>query len=98
MITKESSGAVSIVATAPDGGGMLVLRDSYADGWYVSVDGRPANLLRADGIFRAVRLSGGIHSVEFSYEPPGFRIGIGLTSLTAVGLALFVVIGRCPVR
>lgn len=75
---------------------MLVLRDSYADGWNVSVDGRPAAILRADGIFRAVRLSAGIHRVEFSYEPPGFRIGIGLTSLTALGLALFVAIGRRP--
>jgi hypothetical protein len=95
-IRNESSGAVSIAATAPDGGGMLVLRDSYADGWNVSVDGRPAAILRADGIFRAVRLSAGIHRVEFSYEPPGFRIGIGLTSLTALGLALFVAIGRRP--
>lgn len=96
VITNESSGAVSIVATAPDGGGMLVLRDSYANGWNVSVDGRPATILRADGLFRAVLLSGGIHRVEFAYEPPGFRIGIGLTSLTALGLALFVATGRRP--
>lgn len=96
LISKESSGEVSILATAPEGGGMLVLRDSYANGWTVSVDGRPATILRADGIFRAIRLSGGVHRVEFSYEPPGFRLGIGLTSLTALGLALFVVVGRRP--
>lgn len=75
---------------------MLVLRDSYANGWHVSVDGRPATILRADGIFRAVRLSGGSHRVDFSYVPPGFHLGIGLTSLTAVGLALFVAFGRRP--
>src|SRR5205085_11599539 len=55
-ITRDEPTAVEVEASAPEGGGFLVLLDSFDPNWGVEVDGQPAELLRADGLFRAVRL------------------------------------------
>ena len=54
---------------------------------FVAVDGRPATVLRANGLFRAVRVPAGSHSVRFSYEPRAVRAGLAL-SLAGVLAAL----------
>jgi len=58
--------------------GRLVLADPAYPGWKVSVDGKPATALVARGIFRAVDVRGGTHTVVWTFEPP--RLIIGPTS------------------
>jgi hypothetical protein len=74
-----------------DGTGYLVTRDSFARGWRAFVDGREAPVLRANGKHRAVPVPPGEHEVVLRYEPPGFRVGLWLSILSAVaGLVLWV--------
>src|SRR5204863_265039 len=54
---------------------LLVLTDTYYPGWRVTVDSKPAEMLRADLAFRAVVVEGGLHDVRFAYEPGSFRCG-----------------------
>jgi uncharacterized membrane protein YfhO len=68
-------------------GGYLVLLDSFAEGWRATADGHPATIVRANGLFRAVRLNPGPHAVEFVYRPRGFLIG-ATASATALALVL----------
>lgn len=49
--------------------GWLVLNDVWHRWWRVSVDGRPADLARADAIFRAVHVEAGRHRVSFTFHP-----------------------------
>jgi membrane protein YfhO len=49
--------------------GVLVLHDAYYPGWVVEVDGKPARILRANVLFRAVEVSEGHHRVVFTYAP-----------------------------
>ena len=80
------------VATRLNGEGVLVMLDSFAPGWEVTVDGQPGKLLRANHFFRGVRLTPGRHEVVFHYHPPGFREGLGIAALSLVA-GLFV-LGR----
>lgn len=79
---------VEAESTAP---AFLVLSDSYAPGWSVSVDGAEAPLYLADYSLRAVPLSPGKHVVRFTYSPLSFKIGAGLSLavlLATLALAL----------
>jgi hypothetical protein len=62
----------------------LVVLDSYAPGWRVEVDGQEADLVRADGLFRGVRLVPGQHTVAMEYVAPGFRAGAAISVATAL--------------
>ncbi len=79
------------VKTAQEGNGFLVLLDTYLPGWTVKVDGREQTILRAYGLYRAVQLAPGEHTLEFDYFPEGFKEGLIVTGVTPVlGLVGYV--------
>jgi len=59
--------------------------DTYDPGWKVTVDGRPAPLLRANVAFRGVLLPAGRHVVEQVYRP--WTVVYGLAASAAALLA-----------
>ncbi len=73
--------------------GLVVLVDSFDPGWRVTVDGRHANLLRANVGFMAVRVPAGAHDIEFVYRPRALLVGLAF-SLAAVGLLATLMLGR----
>jgi hypothetical protein len=73
---------VTIRADVPADGGYLVLRDSYSPFWRAEVDGSEAPLLRADGLFRAVRLAQGTHTVRLVFVPTPVYSGAAVSALT----------------
>jgi hypothetical protein len=94
-IIAERSNRVAIDAGAGAQGGYLVLLDSYSPDWRVSVDGHPAEMVQANGLFRAVRLVPGRHLVEFSYRPAALAWGL---VVSALALAVTVGLLAWPVR
>jgi hypothetical protein len=78
--------------------GWAVLLDSYDDGWHASVDGKGQLSLRANLLFRAVRVPAGQHVIEWRYRPRGLVAGLTLAVATAVAaataLAAFVICRR----
>jgi hypothetical protein len=92
-LIDDSANRVVVEAGAGVGGGYLVLLDSYSDDWHVTVDGRPGTIVRANGLFRAVRLVPGRHQVEFIYRPRAFMMGA-----VASAAALVLVLGLLLVR
>jgi hypothetical protein len=67
--------------------GWLVVVDQDYPGWEVRVDGRPAEALRAYGLFRAVAVERGRHEVTWNYRPESFARGLAL-SLVALAATL----------
>jgi len=65
----------------------LVLSEVYYPGWRAYVDGRAQAVLRANYAFRAVYLEPGYHEVRLVFEPLSWKLGLGISLATWVGLA-----------
>ncbi len=49
--------------------GFLVLNDVWHPWWFGTVDGKPADILRANVLFRAIEVPAGKHLVRFEFRP-----------------------------
>lgn len=74
--------------------GVLVLRQQAARGWNVTVDGRDAEPLLIDGIFRGVNVKKGRHEVVWTYDPPSFWIGLAMTCVTLAAMQISIFVKR----
>jgi uncharacterized membrane protein YfhO len=76
------------------GDGYVVLADTIYPGWRATVDGDPAPIFAANGLFRAVFVRDGSHRVRFEYRPRSLRHGAALTLVTAALAAGLVLVSR----
>jgi hypothetical protein len=67
-ILSYRNAEVLLEADSPDGG-WLVLNDLWHPWWLAEIDGQPAELLRANVLFRAVAVPPGRHTVRFTFRP-----------------------------
>jgi len=67
-IERYANTEIDIEADAPDGG-FLILNDVWHPWWRAEVDGRSADILKANVLFRAVQVGPGIHRVHFVFAP-----------------------------
>jgi hypothetical protein len=77
------------IGASLDRSGILVLNDTGYPGWMVDVDGRPAEWVAANYMFRGVLLSPGKHVVRFRYRPKSFRRGATISGISLAGLLAF---------
>lgn len=87
-IVIDGTNRMVVDATAGSTGGYLVVLDSYSRDWHATADGRPAEIVRANGLFRAVRLVPGHHVVEFVYRPRAFFIGLAISTVSSIAVLL----------
>ncbi len=95
VVRERNTELVLRTAAGPRGGYLNVL-DSYDRFWRVEVDGEAATLLRANGVFRAVRVPPGLHDVRFVYRPTPLYVGLGLSGVS--GVLLFAGYWAGPAR
>jgi len=76
------------ISTGTTADGFLVLTDGYDPGWRAELDGQAVPIYVANHAFRAVALPAGEHRVTFIYDPPAFKIGLGISLLAWVGVAV----------
>jgi len=95
-IDVDEAETVEVEANAGTHGGYLVLLDSYDPSWQVTVDGQAAPLLRANGLYRAVRLTAGGHRVRFTYHSA--QLAMWLPVSATASLLLLVALLRNPGR
>lgn len=69
---------------------LVVLSDSFYPGWQATVDGAPAEILRADVALRAVCVPAGRHTVTMTFRPASLDAG---ALVTAGGLAAWLMAG-----
>lgn len=64
----------------------------YPKGWKATIDGAPAEILRADYVLRALAVPAGKHKIEFRFEPDAYYVGNKVTTASS-WLVLLVLIG-----
>ncbi len=65
---------------------MVILSDTYYSGWRAMLDGKETKIHRVNCAMRGVIVLPGEHLIEMYYEPPSFKIGLGLSLFTFIGL------------
>jgi hypothetical protein len=65
--------------------GMVVVSESYEEGWHARVDGAKVDLEEAYGVIRAVPVPAGNHTIELTYDPWSLRYGF---YISVIGAAL----------
>lgn len=77
--------ALKVLATGP---GFLFISDQYYPGWEATVNGLPMPVLRANYVFRLIRVPGGESLVILHYRPTSIWLGalISLATLAALGV------------
>jgi Bacterial membrane protein YfhO len=96
LATNENSGSVEFKSYAPTkivftanaaAPSVLLLNDKYDPNWRVTVDGKPAELLRCNFLMRGVQIPPGAHEVVFKFTLPNKPLYVTLSAM-AVGLLL----------
>ncbi|HSB61467.1 MAG TPA: hypothetical protein VLI67_07090, partial [Vicinamibacteria bacterium] len=82
-LAREAGGRLELRAEGP---GLLVVTESWDDGWTAEVDERPARLLRVNGGSIGLVLTAGTHRVLLQYRARGLVPGVILACLGALGL------------
>jgi len=90
-----------VVIDVDGGAGYLVLTDVWFPGWTCTVDGRPADVYRANYAFRAVHVPDGAREVVFRFAPDSYRLGklisgvtLGLLAALTVGTGAWLALRR----
>lgn len=87
-----------IAITATTGGArFLVLTDQFYPGWRARIDGRPTEIFRANGLFRAVLVPAGKHLLEFQFSPASVKAGV-ILNLAALAIIASMMIAAAALR
>lgn len=78
-----------VISANTDRAAALSIALPYYPGWEAIVDGKQADLLRADDALSAVLLPPGSHTVELLYNPLSYRIGAIFSAVSWLGLLGF---------
>jgi hypothetical protein len=92
-VTLYQDDRVETVVDAPTRG-FVVLLDRWAEGWHGEVNGRPAPILRANYLFRAVAVEAGRNVVRFGYHDAALVRGAWISSLSLIGALAVLLAGR----
>ena len=72
--------------------GLAVFSEIYYPGWEATIDGKAADILRADYILRALEIPAGDHKIEFTFKPKAYLVGNKVTSISS-WLVLVLLLG-----
>lgn len=85
-ITRWAAGDVTLRCEAA-ARGVAVLVEQWSPGWSATVDGRGAQVLRANRMMLGVPVDAGVHTVRLRFETPGQRASLALGALGLVACA-----------
>ncbi len=80
-----------VIAVTARADAYLVLADTWYPGWTARLNGAEVPLVRANLIFRAVRVPPGEHEIVFEYRPVSLWVGASVSVLALLALGALLV-------
>ncbi|HEV7378257.1 MAG TPA: YfhO family protein [Dyadobacter sp.] len=108
-LQKDSTDKISLITYKPNEltyesnsahEGLAVFSEIYynvRNEWQVTIDGKPADLLRANYVLRALRVPAGKHTIVFKFEPVSVATGKNIDLVSSV-LLVALIAGACFVE
>lgn len=95
VVTEFKPESFTVMVSTPADVVLSLAHPGYP-GWQATVDGQPADILRAYGALSAVVVPAGDHTVRFTYDPLTYRAGalISLVTWSALGILVAVSFGK----
>lgn len=84
LLTDSGNDSLISGTITTEDSGFLFLPIPYENGWSVTIDGEPAQLLRADTGFMGAAIEAGEHEFQFTYEQPCLKTGLIISGLSLV--------------
>ena len=108
-LQNDSTATIKLTSYKPDelvyesnakNEGLAIFSEIYynvRNEWKVTIDGKPADMLRANYVLRALRIPAGKHNVVFKFEPVSVAAGHKIDLISSV-LLVALIIGACVVE
>ena len=74
-------------------GGLVVFSEVYYPGWDATIDGKPAEIGRADYVLRAMNVPAGKHVIKFTYDPESVHT---TETIAYTALVIFLLMWAVP--
>ncbi|MBU2488374.1 MAG: YfhO family protein, partial [Proteobacteria bacterium] len=85
-ILEQGRNRLAVQVAAPENA-LFLVNDSRDPGWTAVQDGRPAPILAANHAFMALEVPAGVHTLEMSFTPQGWRAGLAVSLFAILALA-----------
>jgi hypothetical protein len=85
VVTKNSAEELKLRATT-EAAGMVVVSQTYADGWNAYVDGNQVDIIRTNHTLQGVPVDAGTHEIVLKYEPRSLTIGLWSTGIAGIAV------------
>ncbi len=90
-LTKYGLNDLSYVSNNSQDGLAVFSEVWYPYGWEATIDGKPATILRANYVLRALKIPAGKHEIAFHFKPKSYALGSQLTTYSNIILILIFV-------
>lgn len=89
-LTKYGMNDLSFISNNTQNGVAVFSDIWYPLGWEATIDGKPAEIMRANYVLRALKVPAGQHTIEFHFRPHSYILGSKLA--VSGNIALFALI------